>query len=557
MTHPRAISFDFSVVDKGALALVGISSLVYVLLWLRGRRSRSALRDMTGPPRVSWIWGSSPAGAPVWDVPRLQLDWMKSYGRTFKFHGLLGETTLYAGDLHAAAHVLSNSKYERSPLIRATLAFIGTSGILSVEGAQHKRQRRVMNPAFGLIELRKHTEVFVSKANELCSIWKDMCNNSDRDDGSVKVDAFEWMNKVTLDIICLAGFNYDTAALRSTNDQPNEMNKAVRTMFSFELNEPIFVLQTVFPILRLIPTRRMRQIRESQELIQRIGKRLIVEKKNALLKGSGNEGGPSAMKKNDIEGSDLLSLLIKANMAADLPENLRLGDEDILAQVPTFIVAGHETTSTAVTWGLFALSCAPRVQEKLRAELRQVATDTPSMDELNALPYLDMVLREVLRLYSPSPAVRRNPSEDDVIPLSKPYTDKSGTLHHEVVVSKGDCVAVPISALHVAEDIWGWDAGEFRPERWESVPEAVKQIPNMWGNVLAFVSGSRSCIGYRFAVIEYVKALLFSLVRSFEFGLAVTPAEVIRKTAVVVRPWLSTNPTAGAQLPLTIRPVTE
>jgi len=58
--------------------------------------------------------------------------------------------------------------------------------------------------------------------------------------------------------------------------------------------------------------------------------------------------------------------LVTANTSPDLLDSQRLSDEDVLAQVPTFLVAGHETTSTATTWALFALTQAPEVQTKLR-----------------------------------------------------------------------------------------------------------------------------------------------------------------------------------------------
>lgn len=91
-----------------------------------------------------------------------------------------------------------------------------------------------------------------------------------------------------------------------------------------------------------------------------------------------------------------------------------------------FIVAGHETTSTAMTWCLYQLTQSPDVQRKLRDELLEVPTDTPSMDELNALPYLEMVIRETLRHHTPVTAATRSPVQDEVIPVGKTFIDKRG-----------------------------------------------------------------------------------------------------------------------------------
>ena len=92
------------------------------------------------------------------------------------------------------------------------------------------------------------------------------------------------------------------------------------------------------------------------------------------------------------------------------------------------MVVGHETTSAATTWGLFALTQNPEVQDKLRQELLAVGTDNPTMDELNALPYLDAVVRETLRLHPPLASTMRTAAKDDILPLGEPVQDKNGNV---------------------------------------------------------------------------------------------------------------------------------
>lgn len=88
--------------------------------------------------------------------------------------------------------------------------------------------------------------------------------------------------------------------------------------------------------------------------------------------------------------------------------------------------------STSTIWALYALIKHPEVQTKLRNELLKVSSDNPSMDELNALPYLDAVLRETLRLLPPLPYTFRIVEKDDVLPLSKPVRDRSGKVHESI-----------------------------------------------------------------------------------------------------------------------------
>lgn len=90
------------------------------------------------------------------------------------------------------------------------------------------------------------------------------------------------------------------------------------------------------------------------------------------------------------------------------------------------MTAGHETTSASLAWCLYALSNSQDIQDELRSELLDVTTETPTMDELNSLQYLDKVVKEVLRLHAPVPAVRRTTMKDDAIPVGSPYTGTKG-----------------------------------------------------------------------------------------------------------------------------------
>jgi len=88
-----------------------------------------------------------------------------------------------------------------------------------------------------------------------------------------------------------------------------------------------------------------------------------------------------------------------------------------LPEICTFLIAGHETTSTAMSWTLFGLCQNLEAQRKLRQELLALAMDDPTMDDLKSLSYLDMVVRESLRLYSPVFVSRRVAVRDTVLPM--------------------------------------------------------------------------------------------------------------------------------------------
>ncbi|KAI0280140.1 cytochrome P450 [Russula aff. rugulosa BPL654] len=528
---------------------------------------RSQLRNVPGPEGAHWLSGNFTEVQEA-DSTRLQEEWVQKYGNVIKFQSLLWQQKLLAVDPVAVSYVLQNSdSFQKSELLRFSL------GVFTGKGPQHKKQ----NPAFGPVQVRKFTSLFLEKSLELRDIWVDLLSKSSRKDGKKSFDVYLWLNKVTLDIIGLAGFNYAFDSLHSPAEEnnTNDIYRAIRSVMSNALSPgPLFVIQLVFPMFRLIKTRRSRLRSRAFEEIQHTGSQLIQDRKSAVRAECGVDGS-GAVGRQDVGGHDLLSLLIKANIAADMPESMRMSDTEILSrehivpfpnlifrlgitimtyilEVPTFMLAGHETSSTAVSWTLFALACYPTVQTKLRAELRACPTDSPTMEQLNSLPYLEGVVRESLRLYAPVSGTQRIAMHDAEIPLQRPFTDKEGISRGTVRVSKGDLVIIPIRMLNRSTEIWGEDANEFRPERWDDIPDAVKGLPSVYGHLMTFIAGAHACIGYRFSVIE-IKALLFTLLRTFEFELAIEPADIIRKTGIVGRPLIASNPSAGPQLPLLIR----
>lgn len=178
------------------------------------------------------------------------------------------------------------------------------------------------------------------------------------------------------------GFNYGFDTLDSSG-QPNELSEAFLTMSSAIQNITILdLLQAFIPVLRLVvsaipilvglislrilctfqPSTKSRKLRAAQRTITQIGKELLTNAKAAVLSGATEKG---EFEKNALYGRDLLSLLVKANMATDTPESQKLSDKDVIArafhlaclrlnaqptemlcstEVPTFLVAGHETT---------------------------------------------------------------------------------------------------------------------------------------------------------------------------------------------------------------------
>ncbi|KAA1468431.1 cytochrome P450 [Dentipellis sp. KUC8613] len=534
-----------TLITAGLCPVAGASVyLLYRLLKMCLRGYRSPLRFLPGPPYRGWLQGSFDLNPEVDGFQQMD-DWVDHYGRSYHARSLFGSRILFTTDVKALHYILTNpTKYCKHESLRFLL------GADAGDGAQHRQQ----NPAFGPAQVRELTSTMVQKAVELRDYWREQIAAKGEDE--LETDVLSDLDKTTLDIIGMGGFGYSFDALHSTKDHPNELKEALKTIFSMESESFLLFLQFIAPVLRIIPTAAQKRRAKAMRVVQRIGSELVAERKAAVLATAEKKLDAAAplVGKKDIVGRDLLSLLIKANMASDLPESARMVDGDVLAQIPTFLMAGHETTSAGTAWALYALACNLDVQAKLRAELLEQSTDTPTMDELNALPYLDAVVREVLRMYPPAPATSRVASEDDVIPLEIPFVDSSGVTRHEIRINKDDTVLTPIRRLNKAKEIWGADAHEFKPERWTDVPEGARTIPSVFSNLLTFYAGPHACIGYRFALVE-MKVLLYTLIRAFDFRLAGPPEDIIPKTYIVMKPSLASDRKRGECLPMIVRPV--
>ena len=147
-------------------------------------------------------------------------------------------------------------------------------------------------------------------------------------------------------------------------------------------------------------------------------------------------------------------------MASAVKPAHKLSDEEVLDQITTFMLAGNETSSTALTWILYSLTQHPECQTRLREEVLAVPDDRPSLyvylhriggswltrlassETLNNLPYMDAVIREALRLHAPAPGTMREAKEDTVIPLSMPVIGRDGKQIDSVKINKGTMVFI-------------------------------------------------------------------------------------------------------------------
>ncbi|KAJ4377219.1 hypothetical protein N0V83_000042 [Neocucurbitaria cava] len=136
--------------------------------------------------------------------------------------------------------------------------------------------------------------------------------------------------------------------------------------------------------------------------------------------------------------------------------------EKIRSELISILLAGRETTASALSSLWFVLAKRPDIVEKLQAEVQSLGGQKPNFTQLKSMPYLQNTIKEVLRLYPPLPGNLRAATEDTVLPKGGGPEGKA-----PIFVPKGQIILYNVYSLHRRQDIFGPDADIFRPERWE------------------------------------------------------------------------------------------
>ncbi|THH05492.1 hypothetical protein EW146_g9889 [Bondarzewia mesenterica] len=434
------------------------------------------LRNIPGPPSASfWTGNIGQVFAP--DGWKFHADIAANYGRVVRLNGMLGDTELYISDTRALHNILVKDQHifeESSRSIAQNQTFFGPS-VVSTLGDHHKRQRKLLSPVFSNGHMRHLMPIFYQITQQLRETLI-----AKVEDGPKEVDMMDWMTRAALELVGQAGLGYsfDTLDDKVENTYANATKNFLPTV-----NSPSMIIALEFlPWLMRIGTSAFRRAvaeKTPWEDVQRLinvldimdkTSREIFENKKIAL-----EKGDQAVVHQIGEGKDIISVLMKANMAVSAED--RIPEKELLAQMSTLIFAAMDTTSSALSRTLSLLSERQDIQDKLRAELmdaREMSNDR-DFDSLHALPYLEAVCRETLRFTR----------KDVVLALGTPITGVDGTKISEIMIPNNTGIYVSILAVNRDPGIWGDDAMEWKPERWLSpLPPSVAEarIPGVYAN---------------------------------------------------------------------------
>jgi cytochrome P450 len=345
--------------------------------------------------------------------------------------------------------------------IQAFSNILSKRGLFLSEGADWRWQRRAVSPAFRHEKLLGLVPVFSECAKVQAAEWR-------HGNGGEPVDVAKAMTRTTFEVIQRAILGDDVTIDR-------EKFLAALTGAFEALSWQTLIATAGLP--KFVPHPGFFRMRAASRYLHRETAKII----------GARRGIPS-----DPRG--LLALLSEAR---DPETGRTLDDEELVANLFTFIAAGHETTAVALAWTLWLLAKDQVSQNRVRDEVESIAPGRAiGSDEVEKLAFTRQVILESMRLFPPAPAISRQAREDAML---GPHA-----------VSKKSQIIIPIWSLHRNERLWDDPAG-FEPERF--APEQVKARPRF--AYLPFGGGPRICIGMSFAMLE-ATTIIATLVRDFK-----------------------------------------
>ncbi|KAM3280993.1 alkane hydroxylase MAH1 [Capsicum chacoense] len=420
---------------------------------------------------------------------------MRASGGTFLFKGLwfANMDTLTTVDPANIHYIMSANfmNFPKGPKFKEIFDVLG-NGIFNADMDMWKVQRKMTRALITHHEFYK----FLVKTSRgkvekgLIPVLDHVCNKG------CEVDLQDLFQRFTFDTTCILVTGYDPGCVSiDFPDVPfsKAMDDAEEViLFRHALPEIVWKLQRW---LRIGEEKKMISARETLDYT--IDK--YISKKRKYVK----EGGDL---KESEEGFDLLTFYLKEE------DNLgvKCDDNFLRDNILNLMIAGRDTTSSALTWFIWLVSTNPQVEKKIRDEIKSVIPNEEAIkfrlfnvQELNKLVYLHGALCDSLRLYPPVPFQHKKPLENDTLP--------SGHKVHPKLK-----IMFPLYAMGRMESIWGEDCLEFKPERWISERGTIKHEPSY--KFMSFNAGPRTCLGKEVAFTQ-MKAVAAAIIHNYHVEL--------------------------------------
>ncbi|XP_054638983.1 cytochrome P450 4B1 [Dunckerocampus dactyliophorus] len=458
------------------ICLLAVVHKVIVLLMQRKRTSRN-YEAFPGPPK-HWLFGH----ARVFKQDGTDFDKIVKWGVQYPygFPIWFGPSVCYFNIHHPdyVKSVLRTTEPKDDFFYEFIKSWIG-DGLLVSNGQKWFRHRRLLTPGFHYDVLKSYTRLMSDSVRTMLDKWELYSSTGE------SFELFEHVSLMALDSILKCAFSYDSNC--QTESGTNLYIKSV-----YELSDLINLRLRTFPyhndlIFHLSPHgfryRRACKVAHSHT-------EAVIRKRKEALKGE--KEPDNILKKRNLDFLDILLFARDENQQG-------LSDEDIRAEVDTFMFEGHDTTASGIAFTLHTLACHPKHQQMCRDEVNQVldGKDNMEWEDLSKMPYTTMCIKESLRLYPPVPGIARK--------ATKPITFFDGK-----TLAAGSLVGTSVFALHRNATIWE-NPHVFDPLRF--MPENISQrSPHAF---VPFSAGPRNCIGQNFAMNE-MKVVVALTLRRFQ-----------------------------------------
>jgi cytochrome P450 len=353
--------------------------------------------------------------------------------------------------------------FGRDPATRRSFApVIGDTSLFLAEGADWRWQRRAVAPIFRHETLLSFVPIFAAMAQRQVERWRTVQRTG-------PVDAAAAMTRTTFEIIVEAMLG------GSASLDAERYSHALTDNFD---TIPWHIIYVMFSIPEWMPYPHRRRAMRSRDFLHQDIRR-IVESTRSIQSAQPN----------------LLNLSLAAR---DHETGRSMSDEEIVANLLTFITAGHETTAVALTWTLWLLAKDQATQQRVFEEVRAVAEDQMiDATHVEGLSFCRQVIQESMRLFPPAPGIAR---------ISKDAMEIGG-----IKIPARTRIHISLFALHRNVGLWD-NPNAFDPDRFAA--DRIKTRSRY--AFLPFGAGPRICIGAGFAMIE-AAIILATIVRAFRF----------------------------------------
>uniref|UniRef100_A0A8C6ZYN9 Cytochrome P450 4B1-like n=1 Tax=Nothoprocta perdicaria TaxID=30464 RepID=A0A8C6ZYN9_NOTPE len=428
-----------------------VLGFIFVLLkaaqfYQKRKKVLKALEAFPGPPK-HWLYGHSHQVSK--EVGSHRAQWAEEFPYAFP---------RWLGPLPTL--IIHHPEYAK------TICGRGGEGLLVTSGAKWFQHRKLLTPAFHYDVLKPYMRLMSDSVKVMLDKWE---KNKERK----PVELFHDVSLMTLDTIMKCAFSYNTSYfyIKAVYDLSYLVVERIR---SFGVSDFFYGM-----------TSNSRQFQEACKLAHIHTDKIIKERKMLL---SNEKEREKIQKRRHLDFLDIL-------LCAKDENGVGLSDEDLRAEVDTFMFEGHDTTASGISWLFYCMSLYPEYQQRCREEVKEILgdRDTVEWEDLGKMTFCTMCIKESLRLFPPVPIVSRY--------LSKPVTFSDGRS-----LPEGSYVAVSIFAVHRNRDVWE-DPEMFDPMRFAPQNAAQRHSHAF----LPFSAGPRNCIGQQFAMNEMKVALALTL----------------------------------------------